>query len=371
LAAPPEEGIESWQRGWTRSILVRLQARCGVEGFGIAESQPDVVAAVIEAEPQASFSDESVATMGGLRSLALGESAARPVPLWHRLYEASLLFGRRGAALQAISAIDIACFDLVARYLGMGVSELLGGRFRETLPAYGSAVLPDREDEARSLGRYVADSGFSALKVGWGAFRAETDTIISLIEVIRSELPSGVRLIFDIGFERRRTAKEVLQLVRELESYRPLWIEEPCHPDDVASYSAVTREALAPIAAGEACATIHDFTPLIDAGVEILQPDLSRCGGFSVARQVAARAREAGRLTIPHAWQNDLLVAATLHFCATLPDTTFVEYSLARGALRDICRPQLELVDGSLTVPTGPGLGLAPDPNLLERYRRR
>jgi len=369
LAAQPEAELESWQRGWTRSLLVRLESRSGAEGFGIAESQPEVVATVINAEPQASFDESSTASVGGLKHVVLGESAANPIPLWHKMYEAALLYGRRGAAVHAISAIDIACSDLLARYLGISVSQLLGGRFRESVPAYASSVLPESKEEARNLGRYIAEFGFSALKVGWGAFRGDSATAVSLIEEITAELPADVRLIFDIGFERRRTAKQVLRLVRELEPFEPLWIEEPCHPDDLTSYRTVAREASVPIAAGEACASVYDFEPLIEAGLEVIQPDLSRCGGFTVARQVAAIATQAGRLTIPHAWQNDLLLAATLQFCATLPNDTFLEYSVAKGALREICRPALPFVDGALAVPTGPGLGVAPDPSMLARYR--
>jgi L-alanine-DL-glutamate epimerase-like enolase superfamily enzyme len=368
LAAPVEPGLESWQRGWTKSVLVRVRARCGAEGYGLSESQPEVIRAIIEAPPQDSFSEDVLATLGGLRALVLGQSAANIAPLWARMYEGTFLYGRRGAAIQAMSAIEIACTDLLSRYLGISVSHLLGGRFRESVRAYASSVFPDAASELRSLAEYVSDGGFTALKLGWGAFCQETPEITSRIDDLRSRLPKSVRLIFDIGCERRRTAKEIVQLVRSLEDYDPLWIEEPCHPDDIESYRTVAREVSVPIAAGEACTALDEFDQLINAGVTVIQPDLSRCGGFLAAQQVAARAASANCLTVPHAWQNDLLVAATTHFCAMLPREPLVEFSVASTRLRAICDAAAP-VDGVVPVPNGPGLGLVPNLELIERLR--
>src|SRR5262249_49399126 len=148
------------------------------------------------------------------------------------MYEASFLYGRGGAAMQAMSAIDIACTDLLARYLGVSVAHLLGGRYRDEVPAYASAVLPRDAAEARSLAAAVSERGFTALKVGWGSFREDTQTIVSLLDEIRGALHPSVRLIFDIGYERWRTAKQIIELIRVLQQYDPIWIEEPCHPDN-------------------------------------------------------------------------------------------------------------------------------------------
>lgn len=369
LEAPPEPGLESWQRGWTRSVLVRVRAKCGVEGYGLSESQPEVVRAVINASPQVSFNESFVAALGGLGALVQGESAANITALWERMYESTLLYGRRGAVIQAISAIDIACHDLLSRYLGISVSHLLGGRFRENVPAYASAVFPDARSELESLARYVSEGGFDALKLAWGAFRHDASVVIPLIDDLCAKLPKPVRLIFDIGFERKRTAKEVIKYIRLLERYEPLWIEEPCHPDDIESYRSVARAARIPVAAGEACTALDEFDQLINAGVTVIQPDLSRCGGFLVAQKVAARATAANCLTVPHAWQNDLLVAATTHFCAMLPREPLVEYSVASTRLRAVCTGDTSPIGGAIPVPNGPGLGLVPDVDLIERLR--
>ncbi len=370
LRAPAEfTPGESWRRGWGETFMVRVHARCGIDGWGVAETQPDVGRALVEARSQRSFGESATATLGGLRELLLGRSAAALGPLWHALYEGTLVFGRRGAALQAISAVETACTDLLARRLGVDVATLLGGRFRDAVPAYASAVLPEDPREIDALAHYVTDAGYRAAKVGWGAFRTDDATVLALIERLRSELPPEIALAFDVGYEHRRGASETLRLVSALERYEPLWIEEPCHPDDLDGYRRLAVRANVPIAAGEACATAADFAELIAAGVEILQPDLSRCGGFTVAREVAALARVAHRRVVPHAWQNGVLLAATLQLCATLPYDTFVETSVAAGPLRELAMEPLALAGGAFALPAGPGLGVAPDPDTIERLR--
>jgi L-alanine-DL-glutamate epimerase-like enolase superfamily enzyme len=213
----------------------------------------------------------------------------------------------------------------------------------------------------------VSAAGFTALKLGWGAFREDIKTIMPLIEEARACLPA-MRLIFDVGYERRRTAAELLELFAELERFDPLWIEDCCHPDDLETYRRLAAHSRAALAAGEAHATPYEFARLIDAGVEILQPDLSRCGGYTVAVQIASLATSANRRVIPHAWLNDLLLAATLQLCAALPDDTYLEYSVAHGPLQRVCSPSLPVLDGQVAVPPGPGIGVTPDPEILDRF---
>lgn len=370
LRAPAAEfPSESWRRGWGETFMVRISARCGAEGWGVAETQPEVGRALVEARPQRSFGESATATLGGLRELLVGRSAAALGPLWHELYAGTLVFGRRGAALQAISAVDVACTDLLARYLGIDAATLLGGRFRESVPAYLSAVLPGERADADALARHAVERGFRAVKVGWGAFRSDDATLLGLVDRLRSELPAEIELAFDVGYERRRGPSETLRLVRALAGYDPLWVEEPCHPDDLDGYRNLAARIDVPIAAGEACATPADFAELITAGVEILQPDLSRCGGFTVAREVAALAGVAHRQVVPHAWQNGVLLAATLQFCATLPGVTYAETSAAAGPLAELAMAPLALAEGEWEVPPGPGIGVVPDADEIARLR--
>jgi L-rhamnonate dehydratase len=125
------------------------------------------------------------------------------------------------------------------------------------------------------------------------------------------------------------------------------------------------------IAAGEQYAGIADFERLLNEGhVDVLQPDLSRCGGLTVGRQVADLATRRQVACVPHAWLTDLLTAASLHLSAYLMQSLYLEYNVSSASLlTSLCRPRLEMVDGYLTVPTGPGLGVTVDETMVERYR--
>jgi len=127
------------------------------------------------------------------------------------------------------------------------------------------------------------------------------------------------------------------------------------------------------IAAGEQEGTVWGFDRLIREGkVDVAQPDLSRCGGFTVARKVITLAGLAGCAVCPHAWKSDLLTAASLHFNAVLPKALYQEYNVCEDPLaRDLCRPALKCVDGWLAVPEGPGLGVEVNREIVERYRVR
>jgi L-alanine-DL-glutamate epimerase-like enolase superfamily enzyme len=305
-------------------------------------------------------------TFTGLSGVAVGHSAADRAALWQRMYEATYLYGKRGSAVQAMGAIDMACTDVVGKYLGVGASYLFGGLFRDQVPVYASAVLPANVDELRDLAQHVSAAGFPALKVGWGPFASDTTRVLSMVETLRSALASSVRLIFDIGFERRRSLKELLHLIGQLEAYDPLWVEEPCHPDDLDTIRRLIAGTNVEIAAGETYTTLAEFDDLLATGIGIVQPDLASCGGFTVATAVASRTARFNCRVIPHAWLNDVLLAATLQYCAMLPGETFLEYSLATGPLMEICEPKLRIDAGFVRVPAGPGLGVTLDEERLE-----
>ena len=156
-----------------------------------------------------------------------------------------------------------------------------------------------------------------------------------------------------------------------MEPFDPFWIEEPCHPDEYDATRAVAEASPIRIAAGEQEGTAWGFDLLIRLGkIDVAQPDLSRCGGFTVARKILPIAQKAGCEICPHAWQSDLLTAASLHFNAVLPEALFQEYNVCDDPIsRALCRSPLQLVDGMLAIPQGPGLGVEVDLDTVNRYR--
>jgi L-alanine-DL-glutamate epimerase-like enolase superfamily enzyme len=167
------------------------------------------------------------------------------------------------------------------------------------------------------------------------------------------------------------SVKSALRLFDAVEHADLYWFEEPLAPEDHAGYRRLSDRTRTRIAAGEADAGATAFEALVrNAFVDIVQPDLSRCGGFTVARTIRELVRGTGVTVVPHCFSTGVLVAASLHFAASLDEPTYSEYSVADSPLvGEILSPPFALEDGKLRVPTGPGLGIELDDELVDRMR--
>jgi L-alanine-DL-glutamate epimerase-like enolase superfamily enzyme len=364
LEAPSEYGTDddNEARGPKHTCIFVVDTDEGITGVSQVETQPHVVRAVVEAPGEAS------GLFSGLEALAIGEDPLQIETLWDRLYRGSYYFGRRGAVMQAISGIDLACWDILGKVSNLPISTLLGGRRRDRVRAYASTIFRESPDAGRAAMEGYLERGFTAVKFGWGPFGEDPRNDEAVVRAARGIAGDDIELMIDAGWRRRRTAKEAIHMVRSLEEFRPYWIEEPCFPEDYDTMRRVAEAVETRIAAGEAESTCWSFRELMTRGrVDVLQPDLSRCGGLTVARQVAYMAQEANVMVCAHAWGSQLLTAATLHFAAFLSGQTFLEFNVGTDAISEglVDRP-LQIVDGHVAVPTGPGLGVDPD---MERIR--
>jgi L-alanine-DL-glutamate epimerase-like enolase superfamily enzyme len=215
------------------------------------------------------------------------------------------------------------------------------------------------------------DQGFTALKFGWGVFGADPQLDVKLVEAARAELGPRKDLLVDTGWFVERTPKEAIQVVKSIEPFKPFLVEELLHPEDYDGYRRVSEAVDTRIACGEQEATEWGFQELIErGGVDVLQPDLTRCGGFTVARKIVHMADRANRLVIPHSWSSDLLTAASLHLVAFQRRAAFVEFSTSQGPLsRLLVKDPLRMDDGYLRVPEGPGLGVEVNDGVINEYR--
>jgi L-alanine-DL-glutamate epimerase-like enolase superfamily enzyme len=359
----PEDAEEA--PGVRHLCLVKVSTDEGLVGWSDVETQPHVAKAVVEAPASGSGMFE------GLRELAVGEDPFEVERLWDKLYRGSIYYGRRGAALQAISGIDIACWDIMGKATGRPVYQLLGAGYRDRVRAYASTLFrPTPAAMATAACRYV-ERGFTAIKFGWGVFGQDPGRDVELVAAAREAVGDEIELMVDAGWLVRRTPKEAAAMVRRLEPSRPYWIEEPLAPDDYDGYRMLAEAVSTPIAAGEQEATIWGFDTLIHRGrVDIVQPDLSRCGGFTVARKIADLAELRNVAVCPHAWLSDLLTAASLHLNAYLKRSLFLEFNVSRSPLlRELCREPIRLEDGWIRVPQGPGLGVEVNEEVVARYR--
>jgi L-alanine-DL-glutamate epimerase-like enolase superfamily enzyme len=307
----------------------------------------------------------------GLASLLIGENPLEVERLWYRMYRGSIYYGRRGVALQAISAIDVALWDICGKAYRQPIHVLLGGKWRSKVRAYGSTLFrPSPAAMREAVEKYIAQ-GFTAVKFGWGVFGKDFRRDVNLVQAAREALGDQRDLLVDTGWFVERTPKEAIQIVRAIEPFRPFLIEELLHPEDYDGYRRVADSVDTRIACGEQEATEWGFEQLINrGGVDVLQPDLTRCGGFTVARKIVHMAERANRLIIPHSWSSDLLTAASLHLTAFQRRAEFVEFSTSVGPLsRMLVKEPLRMQDGYLAVPEGPGLGVEVNDAVIERHR--
>jgi len=353
--------------GPTYMGLVKVSTDAGIAGYSDVETSAPVAKAAVDA-PR--WSEPGLECFDGLASLVEGENPLEVERLWYKMYRGSIYYGRRGVAIQALSAIDIALWDIAGKFYGQPVHILLGGKWRDRVRAYASTLFRPTPEAMREAARLYLDQGFTAVKFGWGVFGRSPELDVRLVEAARSELGAGNDLLVDTGWFVERTPKQAIQVIRSLEPYRPFFVEEILHPEDYDGYRQVAGAVETLIACGEQEATEWGFRRLIEAQVDVLQPDLSRCGGFTAARKIVHMAEMANRLVIPHSWSSDLLTAASLHLNAFQRRAVFVEFNTSQGPLsRELVREPLRMVDGCLAVPCGPGLGVEVNEETIARYR--
>lgn len=354
--------------------IVRVSTDAGITGYSDMETCASVAKACVEA-PRWS-EEEGMECFDGLATLLVGENPLEVERLWYRMYRGSIYYGRRGVAIQAISAIDIALWDICGKFYGQPVHILLGGKWREKVRAYASTLFRPTAEAMKEAARGYVEQGFTAVKFGWGVFgkgvlREDRRRDVKLVEAARLALGEERDLLVDTGWFVERTPKEAIQVVRAIEEFEPFLVEELLHPEDYDGYRQVANAVETRIACGEQESTEWGFAQLIErGGVDVVQPDLTRCGGFTVGRKIVHMAERANRLVIPHSWSSDLLTAASLHLTAFQRRAEFVEFSTSYGPLsRDLVKNPLRMIDGYLPVPTGPGLGVEVNDGIIERYR--
>lgn len=273
--------------GTQDAFLVRVHTDEGIVGIGEADTSPYLARTIVEMP-----SSHSIAR--GLREVLVGEDPLQIDRLWQLMFHASDHYGRAGAALHTISAIDIALWDIAGKAAGRPVCDLLGGRRVTDVPVYASEVMPDSVDEVRRLAERAARGGYPALKLGWGPLGQDVDHDVALVRAARETLGPASTLMLDGG--RAYSVKSALQLLDRVEEHDLYWFEEALAPDDLDGYRRLSDATTMRIAAGEADATLPPFRALVEHGhVDVLQPDLARCGGFTVARQIALLERDLRR----------------------------------------------------------------------------
>lgn len=314
------------------------------------------------------------------KDLLVGEDALATERHWQNLYNRLRDHGQKGLAIEALSAVDIALWDLKGRHLGLPVHRLLGGPLRTRVEAYATGFYRKRGgDPIAYLTEEAHDrvaKGFRAIKLKLG-FGLDDD--IRLCREVRRAIGGGVGIMVDANHAYDATA--AIRLGRAIEDLDIAWFEEPVPPEDLAGYREVKAALKIPIAGGEAEFTRWGFRPLI-AGrvVDILQPDVCAAGGISECKKIADMANAFGVRVNPHVWGTAVGLAASLQVIAALPHNPpglhplepLLEFDQSEHPIRmAVASEPIVQRDGFVAIPDGPGLGIEIDRAALDRYRAR
>jgi L-alanine-DL-glutamate epimerase-like enolase superfamily enzyme len=348
--------------GSQETLIVRVHTDAGIVGVGEVDSSAHVARAIIEAPL-------SHKLCRGLAECVVGQDPFEIERLLHRMYEGTVYFGRQGAAIQAMSGIEIALWDIVGKATGRPVYQLLGGGFRKTFRAYASILFGDTPADTERIARGLVAQGYRAVKFGWGPMGQSEQGDIALVRAARQGLGPDVELMVDAGL-CWDTATGIRR-AQQLEEFNLTWLEEPLHPDNLDGYARLSARAPMRIAAGEEICDINEFQRMMDVGgIDVVQVDVTRVGGLARSKRIGWDSAERHRLCVNHSYKTGVNIAASLHFVAALPNTHYFEYCVEQGALRQtLTKQRFPVIHGEIRVPEEPGLGIDVDDAVVERYR--
>ncbi len=341
-------------------VLVRARSDSGLEGIGEADASPEVVKAIIDAP----FSHNIAC---GLREILLGENPLETERLWQKMHRRTQYFGRTSVTIAAMSAVDMALWDLNGKHFGEPIHRLLGGRQHARIKAYASILFGRDGAETRDIGRRWIQAGYQAVKFGWEPMGQSEALDLELVRGAREGVGANALLLIDAGCVW--DARTALRRAQAFAEYNLEWLEEPLRPDDVDGYVWLRDRSPVPIAAGEAECGRESFRPLIDRrALDVYQVDLSRCG-FHDAAYIKGRVEEIGARLCNHCYTSPVTVAASLHWLSTCRDAFLFEDSVDDSPMRhELTLERMQAKDGWITVPDAPGLGVTLNEEFIERY---
>ena len=354
---PPHFGGPYW-------IFIKLTTDHGVAGFGEAYSvpfHPHIVALMLE---------------DVCERYVIGSDPFKIERLWRVIYSSGYTQRPDTSMMGILSAIEMACWDIIGKELNKPVYELLGGQVHEKLRSY-SYLYPKESDQtdvyrdpdlaAERAAEYV-QQGFTAVKFDpVGPYTAFDPRQLSLealdraeafVRNIREAVGSTCDLLF--GTHGQMTTAGAIRLARRLEPFDPLWFEEPTPPENVEEMARVARATSIPIATGERLATKYEFANLLkQQAASILQMSLGRVGGILEAKKIAGMAEAHYAQIAPHLYCGPIVGAANIHLATCSPNFLIQESIQTWGGFHaEILKQPIVWQDGYILPPTGPGLGV-------------
>lgn len=356
--------FSQWQYDIRKICIVKVTLEDGTYGWGEGYGPAGVIKAGIEF----------------FTPFLLGREALGHEVIWQEMYHRSLDYARSGTLQAAISAIDVALWDIKGKLLGQPVSVLLGGVKNPIIEPYATGLyftkVDNLEEELVSEALHYKREGFKAIKmkVGLGIKKD-----VKYVAAIRKAIGTDMRLMIDAN--HAYNYREALELAQKVSLYDISWFEEPVSPEDYEGYRRLRENTTMPIAGGECEYLKFGFKRLLENEcVDIVQPDICACGGLTEAKGIATLAKAYSKDVVPHTWGTWIAISAATHFVGNLDenpgrmynDLPTMELDRTENALRDeVTQHSLKLGNGLLHVPKTPGLGVDVDMDALEKYRER
>jgi L-rhamnonate dehydratase len=289
LLALPADSMAGFRfHGW---LIVEVFTDAGHVGIGNAALAPRITKQVVDVY---------------LKPLLVGKDPFDIEFLWQHMYRQTLAFGRKGIGMTAISAVDIAIWDVLGKATGQPVFRLLGGRTKPSIPVYASRLYSQELDALGTEASKYKNEGYRAMKLrfGWGPLDGAAGMArnVELVRTVRDAVGWEIDVMADayMGW----TLDYARRMIPLLEPFRLRWLEEPVIPDEIHGYAALKALGRIPIAGGEHGFTLYEFRELLDArALDYIQFDTNRVGGLTQARKIAALAEAHGVPVVPHAGQ--------------------------------------------------------------------
>ena len=277
-----------------------------------------------------------------------------------------MYFGRSSVTITAMAAIDMALWDLKGKLYGQPIHRLLGGKQHDRIKAYASILFGRDGAETKAIAEHWREAGYRAIKFGWEPMGQSESLDIELVRSARDGIGDGTLLI-DAGCVW--DARTALQRANSFEQYQLGWLEEPLRPDDVEGYRWLRDRSPIPIAGGEEECGREAWRPLIEArALDVYQVDLAR-NGFTDADYIKQRVQEIGARLCNHCYTSPVTVAASLHWLSTCRDAFLFEDCVDDSPLRhQLTHERVQAVDGWITPPDGPGLGVTLDEDFIASH---
>ena len=336
-------------------LVVRVQTDAGISGVG-----------------EATFWAQPATTAEAVRYFSkylVGKDPLRMDHHWLSLYRSSSF---RGAALgAALSAIDVALWDIAGKHYGAPVHALLGGKHRDKIRMC-ALVMSGDADEVAEMAVEAAREGHTAVKIDpiapgygdWSQARLIADAVYR-VGSVREAVGPDVDVCVEL--HRKLSPAQAIALAKKLEPFDPLFIEDPIPPDSVESMAEVASKVTLPIATGERLHTLYEFKEVLsNQAAHDLKVDVGLQGGFSQCKKIAALAEAYHATVSPHNARGPVLTAAHVQLSAAIPNFLVLEYM--PGPKDDIVSPQLPVNNGYIKVPDTPGIGVELDVEAVARY---